>query len=68
MTAIRAAKLAREPLLTGIVREALVSGSGAVLPSDVVVRAAALAREALLAEADTFRLAAMVREAPVSEA
>ncbi len=75
MTAIRAAKLAREALLTGppvfrvtgVVRETLVSGSGAVLPSDVVVRIAAMAREALVADAGTFRLAAMVREALVSE-
>lgn len=75
MTAIRAAKLAREALLTGppvfrvnrIVRETLTSGSGAALPSDVVVRIAALAREALVADAGTFRLAAMVREALVSE-
>jgi hypothetical protein len=76
MTAIRAAKLAREALLTGppvfrvngIVREALVSGSGAVPPPGVVVRVAALAREALLADAGTFRVAAVVREALVSEA
>ena len=76
MTAIRAAKLAREALLTGppvfringIVRETLVSGSGTVLPSHVVVRVAALAREALIADAGTFRVAAMVREALVSEA
>ena len=76
MTAIRAAKLAREALLTGppmfrvagIVRETLASGSGAALPSDVVVRVAALAREALLADAGTFRVAALVREALVSEA
>ncbi len=75
MTAIRAAKLTREALLTGppgfrvngIVRETLVSGSGAALPSAVVVRVAALAREALLADAGTFRLAAVVREALVSE-
>ena len=76
MTAIRAAKLAREALLTGpsvfhvssIARETLASGSGAALPSDVVVRVAALAREALLADAGTFRVAALVREALVSEA
>ncbi len=76
MTAIRASKLAREVLLTGppvfrvngVVRETLVSGSGAVLPSDVVVRVAALARETLLAGAGTFRVAAVVREALVSEA
>jgi len=76
MTAIRAAKLAREALLTGppmfrvsgMVRETLVSGSGAALPSDVVVRLAALAREALLADVGTFRVAAVVREALVSEA
>ncbi len=76
MTTIRAAKLAWEALLTGppvfrvngLVREALISGSGAALPSDVVVRVAALAREALLAGTGTFRVAAMVREALVSEA
>ena len=76
MTAIRAAKLAREALLTGppvfrvngVVRETLTSGSGAALPSDVIVRVAALAREALLAGTGTFRVAAMVREALVSEA
>lgn len=76
MTAIRAAKLAREAMVTGpsvfrvngIVRETLVSGSGAVLPSDVVVRVAALAREALLADAGTFRVAAVVREVLVSDA
>ena len=76
MTAIRAAKLAREALLTGppvfrvagIVRETLASGSGAALPSDVVVRVAALAREALLTYAGTFRVATVVREALVSEA
>ncbi len=76
MTAIRAARLAREALLTGppvfrvngIVRETLVSGSGAVLPSDVVVRVAALAREALLADAGNFRVASVVREALVSDA
>ena len=76
MTAIRAAKLAREALLTGppvfrvnsIIRESLVSGSGAALPSHVVVRIAALAREILIAGAGTFRMAAMVREALVSEA
>ncbi len=76
MTGIRAAKLAREAVLTGppvfrvtgLVREALVSGSGAVLPSDVVVRIAALAREALLADAGTFHVAAVVREVLVSEA
>ena len=76
MTAIGAAKLAREALLTGppvfrvtgIVRETLTSGSGAALPSDVVVRVAALAREALLAGAGTFQVAALVREALVSEA
>jgi len=76
MTAIRAAKLAREALLTGppvfrvngIVRETLTSGSGAALPSDIVVRVAALAREALLADAGIFRVAALVREALVSEA
>ena len=76
MTAIRAAKLAREALLTGppvfrvngVVRETLTSGSGAALPSDIVVRVAALAREALLADAGTFRVAAVVREALVSEA
>jgi hypothetical protein len=76
MTAIRAAKLARKALLTGppvvrvngIVQETLISGSGAALPSDVVIRIAALAREALLADAGTFRVAAMVREALVSEA
>ncbi len=75
MTAIRAARLAREALITGppvfrvngIVRETLVSGSGAALPSDVVVRVVALAREALLANASTFRVAAVVREALVSE-
>ena len=76
MTAIRAAKLAREALLTGppvfrvngVVRETLTSGSGAALPSDVIVHVAALAREALLAGTGTFRVAAMVREALVSEA
>ena len=76
MTAIRAAKLAREALLTGppvfrvngIVRETLTSGSGAALPSDIVVRVAALAREALLADGGMFSVAAMVREALVSEA
>ncbi len=76
MTAIRAGKLAREALLTGppvfrvnrIVRETLTSGSGATLPSDVVVRVAASAREALLADAGTFRVATLVREALVSEA
>ncbi|GEM_PF-1200502 len=76
MTAIRAAKLAREALLAGppvfrvnaIVRETLTSGSGAALPSDVVVRVAALAREALLTDTGTFRVAAMVRETLVSEA
>ena len=76
MTAIRATKLAREALLTGppvirvngIVRETLTSGSGAALPSDIVVRVAALAREALLADAGNFRVAAVVREALVSEA
>ncbi len=76
MTAIRAAKLAREALLTGppvfrvngVVRETLTSGSGAALPSDIVVRVSALAREALLADAGTFRVAALVREALVSEA
>ncbi len=76
MTAIRAAKLAREALLTGppvfrvncIVRETLTSGSGAALPSDIVVRVAALAREALLADAGTFRVAAVVREVLVSDA
>ena len=50
------------------VRETLTSGSGAALPSDIVVRVAALAREALLADASTFRVAALVREALVSEA
>jgi hypothetical protein len=76
MTAIRAARLAREALLAGppvfrvgsVVRETLISGSGAALPSDVVVRVAALARETLLADAGTFRVAALVREALVSEA
>jgi hypothetical protein len=76
MTAIGAAKLAREALLAGppafrvssIARETLTSGSGAALPSDVVVRVAALARESLLADAGTFRVAALVREALVSEA
>ncbi len=76
MTAIRAAKIAREALLTGppvfrvncIVRETLTSGSGAALPSDIVVRVAALAREALLADGGMFSVAAMVREALVSEA
>lgn len=75
MTAIRAAKLAREALFTGppvfrvngIVRETLTSGSGAALPSDVVVRVAALVREALVADTGMFRLAAVVREALVSE-
>ena len=75
MTGIRAAKLAREALLigppvfrvNGIVRETLVSGSGAALPSNVVVRVAALALEVLLADAGTLRLAAMVRESLVSE-
>jgi len=76
MTAIRAAKLAREALLAGppafringINREALVSGSGAVLPSDVVIRVAAMAREALFTDIGTFRVAAVVREVLVSEA
>ncbi len=76
MTAIRAAKLAREALLTGppvfrvngIIRESLVSGSGAASPSNVVVRVASLAREAILARARTFRVAAVVREALASEA
>ena len=54
--------------VNGIVRETLTSGSGAVLPSDVVTRVAALAREALLADAGTFRVAAVVREVLVSEA
>ena len=54
--------------VNGIVRETLTSGSGAVLPSDVVTRVAALAREALFADAGTFRVAAVVREALVSEA
>ena len=49
-------------------RETLASGSGAALPSDIVVRVAALAREALLADASTLRVAAKVREALVSEA
>ena len=53
--------------VAAIVRETLTSGSGAALPSDVVVRAAALIREALLADAGTFRVAAVVREALVSE-
>ena len=73
MAAIRAAKLARKALLTeppalrvnAIVRETLTSGSGAALPSDVVVRAAALTREALLAYAGALRVAAVVREALV---
>ena len=52
----------------GIVRETLTSGSGAALPSVIVVRVAALAREALLADAGTYRVAAVVREALVSEA
>jgi len=42
--------------------------SGAALPSDIVVRVAALAREALLADAGTFRVAAVVPEALVSDA
>ena len=54
--------------VNGVVRETLTSGSGAALPSDVIVRVAALAREALLAGTGTFRVAAMVREALVSEA
>ena len=44
------------------------SGNGAALPSDIVVRVAALAREALLADVGTFRVAGVVREALVSEA
>jgi hypothetical protein len=76
MTAVRAAKLAREALLAGppvfrvngIVRETLVSGGGTLLPSHVVVRVAALAREALITDTGTFRVAAIVREALVSEA
>jgi hypothetical protein len=50
------------------VRETLTSGSGVALPSDIIVGVAALAREALLAAAGTFRVAAVVREALVSEA
>ena len=51
--------------VNGIVRETLTSGSGVALPSDVVARGAALAREALLAAAGTFHVAAVVREALV---
>lgn len=54
--------------VNGIVRETLVSGSGAFPPSDVVARVAALAREALLADVGRFRLAGVMREALVSEA
>ena len=54
--------------VNGIVRETLVSGSGALPPSDVVVRVATLTREALLAAAGTFHVAAVVLEALVSEA
>lgn len=54
--------------VNGIVRETLISASGAALPSNVVIRVAALAREALFSDAGTFRVAAVVREALVSEA
>ena len=54
--------------VNGIVRETLTSGSGVALPSDIIVGIAALAREALLAAAGTFRAATVVREALVSEA